>query len=336
MSLNLSCLNINENISLIENKPIEYNHLIYKSNDKNILKYISSLIINCLFSLNDFELYIKNSFKYSSKFVSLIIIYLSLILLLILTCSIIFYIISYSNIKQINQIYLKYFYFILFIFIYFYLFIEIIFIIKKLNKTKLNINKCFYLLNNEINSNNLSKHLKYLLNKLNKIRINSLIINQSKHFMINRYSNLLNNYYFLNEINLFLKNLNELIDNKIIEKFFIELKIFYENIFIDLSYLNNKICFYFQNNYLNIEQKILFLLNIINQYFENFIYLIDKEFLNKFYFKLNEKNKINSFILLIINLTIINIILIIIIPLIFLILIIINYFYFYFNYQNNM
>lgn len=343
MTLNLSCLNIYENISLIGPKTGIFLHPTYKGNGESFLSRFSSRITGSLFSSNDLKFFLINSFKFPTKFISSIIISSSLLILFFVTCSIIFYIISYSNINKLKskEIRLKIFYLILFILINLFLLIQMILIIENLNKTKINFDQSIEQLNNQFNSEKLSKYFKYLLNKFDKFSSNSLIIDQTKLLMIKRSSSLLNNYYFLDEINLFLNKINksfyEIIKkNKKMKNSFIQFKISYENILKDLFNLNKNICFYFDRNYFDIEQKILYLLNLIYEQFQNLIRLIDQHVLKKFNFNFLHKNKIRSTILLITNLTIINITFITIIPMAFFIFITINYFCFYFNHQDNM
>jgi len=331
MSLNLSCLNSYEDILLIRNKSRNYFHPIYKPNGENFLSKFSSLITSSSFSSIDLELFLKTGYKLPTKFISSIIIYSSLTILLFLTCSIIFYIISYSNRKkfQLSKIHLKKLSIILLIIIYLVLFIQMIFHIENLKKTKINFDKSIEEINREFNSKTFSKHIKYLLNKLEQFSTNSIIIYQSKLLIIKIFSNLLNNYYYIEQINLFVKN---------IKKYFNQFQISDDEIIKEFFNLNKNICSFIEKNHFDIEQKILYLLNLIYQQFTFFIQFFNEQILNKINFYLfnnNQQQQIRSAILLIINLTIINITFITIIPIAFLIIIIINYHSCQFNQQNN-
>jgi len=330
MSLNLSCLNSYDDILLIRNKSRNFYHPIYKPDGENLLSKFSSLITSSSFSSIDLELLIKNGYKLPTKFISSIIIYSSLTILLFLTCSIIFYIISYSNINKfkLSKIRLKKLSIILLIIIYIYLFIEMIFIIQNLKKTKINLDKSIEQINQEFNSKTFSKYIKYLLNKLEQFSTNSIIIYQSKSIIIKIFSNLLNNYYHIKQINIFINN---------ITNYFNQFQISSNDINKEFINLNKNICNSIEINHFDIEQKILYLINIIYQQFTLFIQFLNKQILNKINFNLfnNNQQQIRSTILLIINLTIINITFITIIPIGFLIIIFINYYCFYSNQQNN-
>jgi len=351
MSSNLSCLNSYFDIPLLTNKSSNFFHPIYKPDGENILSKFSSIITSSTFSSIDLQLLIKNcrinECKLPTKLISSIVIYSSLTILLFLTCSIIFYIISYSNLKKFkstkqkcSKMSLKMFCIILLIIIYLFLFIQMIFIIQNLNKTKIFFDKSIEEINREFNSKTLSKHLKDFLNKIDIFSKNGIIINQSKSFMIKIFSNLLNDSYYIQEINRFFNNIkkyfNEIIENENLKNSFHQFLISYRNIINDFNYLNKKICNSIDQNHFQIEQKLFNLLNKIHQQFQVFIPFINQQILTKINFNLfNNNQKIRSSISLIINLTIIAITFITIIPIAFLILIITNYFCFYFNHQNN-
>ena len=107
MSLNLTCLKRPEHIRLFSNRTSNYYHSISRSEDEHFLSKFSSLITSSTFSSNDLQTLLKdfsnNQWKLPTKLISSMIIYSSLSILLFLTCSIIFYIISYSNFNRVKS-----------------------------------------------------------------------------------------------------------------------------------------------------------------------------------------------------------------------------------------
>jgi len=178
MSLNLDCLNSYEDISLIVNKSINLIHNTSKTNDKNILSKFYSLIIDLSFSSNDLEFLLKtpptNSWKFSPKLISSLLIYSSVILFMLLFCSIVFYLISYSNLNKFNSS-KSIICIILLNLICLFGFIEMIFILKNVNQTKIYLNQSIKQINQQFNLKTLSEYLLKQLDqfssKCNKIHL---------------------------------------------------------------------------------------------------------------------------------------------------------------------
>ncbi|CAF1141401.1 unnamed protein product [Rotaria magnacalcarata] len=352
MPLNINCLSEYsdfELIPLIGNNSKNFIHSIYKLDEDDFISKFSSFIRGLLFSSNDFELLLKNftinSFKLSNKLISSIIIYSIGILLMVIMLSIIFYIISYTNIKQDKSKKQTYFKFnlkallvLLLFIIYFFIFIQMILLIKHGNKAKISLEKSIKLINEEFNSNIISQHFKYLLEQFNNYskKSSSIIIDGSKSLMIKSLNNLLNDYYYIEEINLHIVNINKyfneinsFIDNdQNIKVLFNKITKSYEYIMKDINNLNKKLCYYINENNIEIEKKIFYLFNLINEKFQFFIQIINEEILNKFFksklFNQNQQEKIQSFISLIATLFFSIILIITIVPFVFLIIIIIN------------
>lgn len=184
MNLNENCLSEYSDIRLlpinnINNESNIINHLLYKNDEINVISKFSILLREFLFSLNDFKYFlkylIKNSFKFSNKFLSSIFIYFIGIILILMILSIVFYIISYSNLKQFKSIKIykssiiniKYLSLILLLIIYLFLFIQMIFLIENGNKTKIHLEKSIKLINEEFNSNTISEHFQNFLKQFN-------------------------------------------------------------------------------------------------------------------------------------------------------------------------
>ncbi|CAF3811098.1 unnamed protein product [Rotaria socialis] len=361
MSLNINCLSEYsdfELVPLIGNNSKNFIHSIYKQDENGFISKFSSFIRGLLFSSNDFELLLKNftinSFKLSNKFISSIIIYSIGILLMLIMLSIIFYIISYTNIKQDKSKKQKYFKFnlktllvLLLFIIYFFIFIQMIFLIEHGNKAKISLEKSIKLINEEFNSNIISQHFKYLLEQFNNYskKSSSIIIDGSKSLMIKSLNNLLNDYYYIEEINLhivsvnkYFNEINSFIDNdQNIKVLFNKITKSYEYIMKDINNLNKKLCYYINQNNIEIEKKIFYLFNLINEKFQFFIQIINEKILNKFFksklFNQNQQEKIQSFISLIATLFFSIILIITIVPFAFLIIIIINDFCLHSNNQ---
>ncbi|CAF4911323.1 unnamed protein product [Rotaria socialis] len=207
--------------------------------------------------------------------------------------------------------------------------------------------KSIKLINEEFNSNIISQHFKYLLEQFNNYskKSSSIIIDGSKSLMIKSLNNLLNDYYYIEEINLhivsvnkYFNEINSFIDNdQNIKVLFNKITKSYEYIMKDINNLNKKLCYYINQNNIEIEKKIFYLFNLINEKFQFFIQIINEKILNKFFksklFNQNQQEKIQSFISLIATLFFSIILIITIVPFAFLIIIIINDFCLHSNNQ---
>ena len=348
MSLNFSCLTRSRNVQSFVNKISNYSHSTYRSDGENIFSKLSSRITNSAFSSVDLQSFLKtstiNHWKLPTKYISSIVIYSSLTILLFLTCSIIFYIISYSNLKkfQSSKYRFKTISILFLIIITIFLLIEMIFLIENLNKTKISFGKSIEEINQQINPKNFSNHLKDLLTNFDSFSSNSIILDQSKLLMIKTLERLLNKSYFLDEINIFLTRINEdfnrIIENEYLKNSFKEFVLSYGDILNDLTNLNKKVCYFIDQNHLEIEEKLTSILNLIRKQFEYFIQISDEQFFQKLnwnFFHQNQQQQIRSKVSLIITLIIVTITFITIIPIAFLILILINYFYFHFYLTKN-
>lgn len=155
--------------------------------------------------------------------------------------------------------------------------------------------------------------------------------------MIKSINNLLNNYYFIEELNIhfvninkYLNEINSFIDNdEKIKNLFNKIIKSYKYIINDIINLNKKVCYYINKNNIEIEKKNFYLFYLINEKFQFFIQIINNEMLNnifksKFFQKIYQE-KFQTFISLISRLFFSIILIITIVPFIFLILILINY-----------
>ncbi|CAF3822519.1 unnamed protein product [Adineta steineri] len=308
MSFDLNCLNVYNDIPLITNKSNNIIHPIYKPNGDNFLSKFSSLIIHSSFSSDDLQLYIKNSQKNSLKFPSKML------------SSLIIYSIS---IILLNLIYL-------------FLLIQMIYIIININNTKLYLNKSIKQINSQMNSETISQYLLKQFQQFSS-KSTSIIVNGSKSIMIKSFSD----YYDINELNLIINNINEhldyfnslIVNNEILTKFFRQ----FTNSYTNLLNLNRRICDYINKNDKNeIEKKIFYLKNLIEEQMKFFIEILNGQILNKINLKLfnnKQQNKIHSIISFITNFIFIIISILIILPLTFLIIIISKYIFFYKNHR---
>ncbi|CAF1173036.1 unnamed protein product [Rotaria sordida] len=309
MSLNVNCLSDYSDIELIpliNNKSNNLIHPINNSYGNKLISKFSSLIIDLSYSSNDIELLLKsltkNSLKMSTKIISSIIIYSMIIILILMILSIIFYIISYSNINQFKlskkkfiKFSFKNLFLIILLFIYIFIFIQMIFILQHGNKTKNFFQKSIQIINQEFNSNFISDHFQYLFKQFDDYSKKSrfILIDGSKSLMIKSLNKLLNDYYYIDELNIYLNNINKYIN---------EINIFIEN----------------DENLKNLFHKVI----ITYKYINNDLINLNK----KLY-------KIQSFISLISTLFFTIIPIITFVPFTFIIIIIINYFSFYSNHQ---
>ncbi|CAF1355829.1 unnamed protein product [Adineta steineri] len=308
MSFDLNCLNVYNDIPLITNKSTNIIHPIYKPNGDNFLSKFSSLIIHSSFSSDDLQLYIKNSQKNSLKFPSKM-----LSSLIIYSISIIF----------LNLIYL-------------FLLIQMIYIIININNTKLYLNKSIKQINSQMNSETISQYLLKQFQQFSS-KSTSIIVNGSKSIMIKSFSD----YYDIKELNLIINNINEhldyfnslIVNNEILTKFFRQ----FTNSYRNLLNLNRRICDYINKNDNNeIEKKIFYLKNLIEEQMKFFIEILNGQILNKINFKLfsnKQQDKIHSIISFITNFIFIIISILIILPFTFLIIIISKYIFFYKNHR---
>ncbi|CAF1444465.1 unnamed protein product [Adineta steineri] len=345
MSFDLNCLNVYNDIPLITNKSNNIIHPIYKPNGDNFLSKFSSLIIHSSFSSDDLQLYIKNSqknsLKFPSKMLSSLIIYSSIILILLIISTIIFYIISSLNFnkrKLSKNSFLKLVSIIFLNLIYLFILIQMIYIIININNTKLYLNKSIKQINSQMNSETISQYLLKQFQQFSS-KSTSIIVNGSKSIMIKSFSD----YYDIKELNLIINNINEhldyfnslIVNNEILTKFFRQ----FTNSYRNLLNLNRRICDYINKNDNNeIEKKIFYLKNLIEEQMKFFIEILNGQILNKINFKLfnnKQQDKIHSIISFITNFIFIIISILIILPFTFLIIIISKYFFFYKNHRNN-
>ncbi|CAF1443418.1 unnamed protein product [Adineta steineri] len=180
---------------------------------------------------------------------------------------------------------------------------------------------------------------QYLLKQFQQFssKSTSIIVNGSKSIMIKSFSD----YYDINELNLIINNINEhldyfnslIVNNEILTKFFRQ----FTNSYTNLLNLNRRICDYINKNDKNeIEKKIFYLKNLIEEQMKFFIEILNGQILNKINLKLfnnKQQNKIHSIISFITNFIFIIISILIILPLTFLIIIISKYIFFYKNHR---
>ncbi|CAF1209346.1 unnamed protein product [Rotaria sordida] len=361
MSLNVNCLSDYSDIELIpliNNKSNNLIHPINNSYGNKLISKFSSLIIDLSYSSNDIELLLKsltkNSLKMSTKIISSIIIYSMIIILILMILSIIFYIISYSNINQFKlskkkfiKFSFKNLFLIILLFIYIFIFIQMIFILQHGNKTKNFFQKSIQIINQEFNSNFISDHFQYLFKQFDDYSKKSrfILIDGSKSLMIKSLNKLLNDYYYIDELNIYLNNINKYINeinifienDENLKNLFHKVIITYKYINNDLINLNKKLCYYIDENNIKIEKKIFNLFNLVQEKFLFFIQILNEQILNKLFkstlFNQNQQDKIQSFISLISTLFFTIIPIITFVPFTFIIIIIINYFSFYSNHQ---
>ncbi|CAF0819858.1 unnamed protein product [Adineta steineri] len=165
----------------------------------------------------------------------------------------------------------------------------------------------------------------------------SIIVNGSKSIMIKSFSD----YYDIKELNQIINNINEHLDyfNSLIVNNEILTKIFrqFTNSYTNLLNLNKRICDYINKNDNNeIEKKIFFLKNLIEEQMKFFIEILNGQILNKINLKLfnnKQEDKIHSIISFITNFIFIIISILIILPFTFLIIIISKYIFFYKNHR---
>ena len=189
-------------------------------------------------------------------------------------------------------------------------------------------------MNEEINSKMFSSHLKSLLKNFDYFSSNPIIVDQTKFLIVQTLEKLFEKNYFLDEINLNLKNINqyfnEILQNHYFKSSFQKFLSSYQDILNDLTNLNQKICSFIDQNHLKIENKIYSLLYSIRNQFQHFTQIIDQEFFQKINFSFFDQNKqkqIRSIISMITTLMIIAITFITIIPITFFAIVIISYFY---------
>jgi len=227
MSLNLTCFQTNENYFNFTNKSNSiYEHQFYQINP-SFLSRFALFLSNSLFSSNDFRIlfqnFLLNQNKLPTKFVSSILIYSILILILFVTLSILFYIISYSNVK-INRNLLKsrwkYVYLLVLMMFSFYFLIEMIFLIEDLNHLKSSLEKSFDYLKKEFNSKLFVKHLNDLFVNLQSLKNDENLFDSIEHFIKKMFVNLLNKNYSLDKLNKYLNNINEFIQNNSLNELF--------------------------------------------------------------------------------------------------------------------
>ncbi|CAF0767033.1 unnamed protein product [Adineta steineri] len=191
-----------------------------------------------------------------------------------------------------------------------------------------------YIKNSQKNS---LKFPSKLLSSLIIYSTTSIIVNGSKSIMIKSFSD----YYDIKELNLIINNINEQLDyfnslivnNEILTKFFRQ----FTNSYTNLLNLNRRICDYINKNDNNeIEKKIFYLKNLIEEQMKFFIEILNGQILNKINLKLfnnEQQDKIHSIISFITNFIFIIISILIILPFTFLIIIILKYIYFYKNHR---
>lgn len=329
MSLNLTCFQTNENYFNFTNKSNSiYEHQFYQVNP-SFLSRFALFLSNSLFSSNDFRIlfqnFLLNQNKLPTKFVSSILIYSILILILFVTLSILFYIISYSNVK-INRNLLKsrwkFVYLIVLMMFSFYFLIEMIFLIEDLNHLKSSLEKSFDYLKKEFNSKLFVKHLNELFVNLQNLKNDETLFDSIEHFMKKMFVNLLNKNYSLDKLNKYLNNINEFIQNNSLNQLFR----FYLNLIEDISKFNSNLCFYFNENYLQFERDLSKIFSSIEKQFEVLIEILNEQILTKINWKFVNDNQIYSIISLVTNLTILCLSFLTLIPIGFFIMITINYF----------
>ena len=329
MSLNLTCFQTNENYFNFTNKSNSiYEHQFYQINP-SFLSRFALFLSNSLFSSNDFRIlfqnFLLNQNKLPTKFVSSILIYSILILILFVTLSILFYIISYSNVK-INRNLLKsrwkYVYLLVLMMFSFYFLIEMIFLIEDLNHLKSSLEKSFDYLKKEFNSKLFVKHLNDLFVNLQSLKNDENLFDSIEHFIKKMFVNLLNKNYSLDKLNKYLNNINEFIQNNSLNELFR----FYLNLIEDISKFNSNLCFYFNENYLQFERDLSKIFSSIEKQFEILIEILNEQILTKINWKFVNDNQIYSIISLVTNLTILCLSFLTLIPIGFFIMITINYF----------
>lgn len=336
MSLNLTCLKQSRTVRLFSNRTSTYFHSISRNDDEDFLFKFSSFITNSTFSSIDLQIVLKdllnNQWKFPTKLISSMIIYSSLSILIFLTCSVLFYIISSSKLTRFKSSkYRLKTITILFLIVFYVIFlIKMVFLIQNLNQTKVSFEQSI----EEIDSKILSKHLKSLLINFDNFSSNSIVVDQTKIFIIKTFEKLFGQIYSLNEINSNLKNIheyfNEILQTEFLKNSFHEFVISYREMVEDLTNLNQKVCLFIDENHLKIENEIFSLLKLIRKQFEHFIRMIDEEFIGKINWSIIDRTKqeqIRSFISILTTLIIITITFITIIPIAFFLIIIINYFY---------
>lgn len=340
MSLNLTCLKRPEHIRSFPNRTWNFPHPIFRTDEENLLTKFSSLITSSSFSSNDLQIFLKdlwnNRWKLPTKLLSSMIIYSSLSILLFLTCSILFYIISYSNFPRVksSKYRLKTISILILIVFYFFILIKMILLIQSLNQTKISMEKSLIEINKEFNSKILSNHLKTILKNFDSFSSNSIIVDQTKLLIIQTLDQLFRTNYFLDDINFNLLNIqqdfNEILQSDSVKTSLRKFISSYEDILKDLMNLNKKICSFIDQNHLKIENEIYSLLYSIRNQFQHFTQLIDREFFQKINFELfgsNKEKEIRSTISIITNFLIIAITFITIIPISFFTFVLTSYFY---------
>lgn len=84
-----------------------------------------------------------------------------------------------------------------------------IILVQNLNQTKIFFEKSMKEFDRKMNSKIFSKHLKDLLISFDHLASNSIIVDQTKFLIIKTFQILFGKTYFLNAINLNLKNINQ-------------------------------------------------------------------------------------------------------------------------------
>ncbi|CAF3852720.1 unnamed protein product, partial [Adineta steineri] len=304
MSLNLTCLNsssFNLPIPLIRNPSYNFNHSPYELNENNFIQKI----LYSSFPLNDLELFLNNN-KYSldlpifleTKLFLSILNYTSSSSILFILLSTIFYIISYFKFQKS-----KFHFIIILLLINLIFFIQMLFIINRVHKTKLSIEKSFKTIVEEIYPKDILKYSYYLIQQLKQldnytIQPNSIVVLGLKSTVINSLNCLLEDKYFITD---FLNSFNN------IDKNVQQLKILtvgqpalinaldnfidpYKNVVDNLvSHIHN----YTEGD--NIDKQIFNELNVVHKKIQYYIQLIDENLIQKTYSNLLDEEKLKKF-----------------------------------------
>ena len=170
----------------------------------------------------------------------------------------------------------------------------------------------------------------------------SFITDASKSSVIKSLSHLLNDYYYVDDINRLISRIHQcfidieqlVIDDENMKSLFGKVTKSYQNILNDINRLNENVCHYFDGNDIRLEETIFESINIVRLRFRFFIQMINEQLSSRFnstLFSKTQEDRLHSFVALITTLSLIITPSLIIVPFIFLILISLNYFGFHCN-----
>ncbi|CAF1145562.1 unnamed protein product [Adineta steineri] len=337
MSLNLTCLNsssFNLPIPLIRNPSYNFNHSPYELNENNFIQKI----LYSSFPLNDLELFLNNN-KYSldlpifleTKLFLSILNYTSSSSILFILLSTIFYIISYFKFQKS-----KFHFIIILLLINLIFFIQMLFIINRVHKTKLSIEKSFKTIVEEIYPKDILKYSYYLIQQLKQldnytIQPNSIVVLGLKSTVINSLNCLLEEKYFItdflnsfNNINTNVQQLKNLTISQpaltnMLDSFIDPYKNVSDNL---VNHIHN----YTEGD--NIDTQIFNELSVVHKKIQYYIQLLDENLIQKIYSNLLDEEKLKKFykyITLIEYFINYSLIIITVIPMIFILLHIFSY-----------